>query len=578
MADATQNLKVVIEAQDRASAQVAKLSKEVEGLSAKTKSAESAAASLNKTLIGLFSAATVRAAVSGMIEGIRFLDQLGDQAQRIGLSAEAFQRLAYAARQLDVESRDLELGFSMLVRRIGDAARGQDEAKRAFDEAGISIRNQKGQIREANDILLELADRYSSGEYGARGLSIAYDLLGRNAKQLVPLLSASSEQIERLGKAAPVASDAVVRMADRMSKAVDDLMEKAKRFSGYALIGFGGLLDPETLARETAFDTFAPKDTGLGGQGGGPRAFEQQMAAVTAAVEKFQTAIQSGKASEQDILDYASAIRQLTGADIPPSQITELIQLFQAAGDLVQSGGANLRPLDQIGQVISADFAGEQQKLVEGFILERDRVAAATEAMTAHFEELQRVTEEMAKQQFILDERKDAIKGFTQGLRDYVEQVGYVGDQMKRLAFNIAQGMEFAFSTFFFDVVMRKITTLRDALASLAKMLAGVFASAGAQLLSQLIVSGLASAVAPAPAEGSGLQGFEQPHYSSPFGSGFAATKGGGAPAITVNIVLPGVDAHSAAQFLVRNRDSIKGMIAEAIHTDPQFRSSFQAA
>jgi hypothetical protein len=181
------------------------------------------------------------------------------------------------------------------------------------------------------------------------------------------------------------------------------------------------------------------------------------------------------------------------------------------------------------------------------------------------------------------------------GIQDYLQQLGAVGDQMRRLTYNIATGMEYAFSTFFFDIVMGKLETLKDALASLAKSLAQVFAGSASQLLGGMVTSGLASAFGLTYQYGAPPSGFPEaagwtPEGYAPGGfgtQGFTSapstyggpggSRRGGSP-VNVNLVFPGVDAHAGAQLLMKNKETVKAMILDAIHGDGDFRAGFNAA
>ena len=81
----------------------------------------------------------VRALSNMARESIRAADEIGKTADRIGFAVEAFQELKFAAMQTGVSLSDFNQAMTALVRRSGEAIRGNASYVKAFEDLGISI-------------------------------------------------------------------------------------------------------------------------------------------------------------------------------------------------------------------------------------------------------------------------------------------------------------------------------------------------------------------------------------------------------------------------------------------------------
>lgn len=83
-------------------------------------------------------------------------DALGDLSQRIGVSAEAIQKLNYVAIMNGSSSEAMTSSLEGLNRQIGLAASGEKMQEDTFKELGISVKDATGQIKSADVVLAEM--------------------------------------------------------------------------------------------------------------------------------------------------------------------------------------------------------------------------------------------------------------------------------------------------------------------------------------------------------------------------------------------------------------------------------------
>jgi hypothetical protein len=225
-------------------------------------------------------AAVASAAAAGIaainIKGaIDLADDLGKLSQRSGVAVENLSALRFAGELADVSLDQLGDALKKLNQNIAAAARGEKEQAEAFKTLGIAVKDAAGQVRSADDILGDLADRFAGYADGANKVALANAVGGRSFEALIPLLNGGrkgiadaraelekyggvvsgdlakkSEQfndnITRLGvaveslkvKVAGELIDNLVKLSGKFVKASQDgnlLLETLKQFGSFAL-------------------------------------------------------------------------------------------------------------------------------------------------------------------------------------------------------------------------------------------------------------------------------------------------------------------------------------------------------
>jgi len=148
-------------------------------------------------------AAAVVAAVGVMAVGvnnaINRMDDIGKSAQKVGISAESFSKLAYAAQLADVDIGQLEGGLAKLAKSQDAAAQGAKEQLDIFRALGVEFQNADGTLRKTDEVFADLADRFQGLPDGANKTAAAMALLGRSGAQMIPLLNGGSDGLREMG-------------------------------------------------------------------------------------------------------------------------------------------------------------------------------------------------------------------------------------------------------------------------------------------------------------------------------------------------------------------------------------------
>ncbi len=132
-------------------------------------------------------------------EIINTADSLDELSQRTGTSVETLSKLGLAARQSGLDTEQVSGSMVKLSRSLGEIATGGGEkAAAALSALGISARDAQGQLKTADQVLLEVADRFQTLPDGAAKAKLAMDLFGKSGAALIPMLNMGSDAIERL--------------------------------------------------------------------------------------------------------------------------------------------------------------------------------------------------------------------------------------------------------------------------------------------------------------------------------------------------------------------------------------------
>ena len=110
-------------------------------------------------------------ALGGAVAGLGFgalskdlldtADQLGKTSARLGVTTGELQSLRFAAEQSGVEVSTFDMALQRFTRRTADAAIGKSKGvEDAFEDMGISIKDQDGRLKSSSNLLREVANEF----------------------------------------------------------------------------------------------------------------------------------------------------------------------------------------------------------------------------------------------------------------------------------------------------------------------------------------------------------------------------------------------------------------------------------
>ena len=156
--------------------------------------------------VGLAATAAAGALAALVKVNVDFMDKLGKTADKLGIEVEFLQAMRFAAEQTGVKVEALDMGLQRFIRRAAEAAKGTGESKRAFEQLGIQLKDNDGNLRDIRDILFDVADGLENTKDSGERVRLAFKFFDSEGVSLVTTLKEGAdglrefeEQAENLG-------------------------------------------------------------------------------------------------------------------------------------------------------------------------------------------------------------------------------------------------------------------------------------------------------------------------------------------------------------------------------------------
>lgn len=153
-------------------------------------------------------------------------DLAAKAAQRLGYNIRNLQADKFAAERSGVDESVFSNGMRTLNLQIGRAARGDENLKNLFRGMGINLRDANGELRNAGDLLPELAEAFKKNTNATLRNSIAAQLFETEGVNMITMLAggeaamlAYRREAERLGG---VMGEDLLGLAEDYSDAMTD--------------------------------------------------------------------------------------------------------------------------------------------------------------------------------------------------------------------------------------------------------------------------------------------------------------------------------------------------------------------
>ncbi len=157
-------------------------------------------------------------------------DSIDKASKRAGVSAASLQKLRYAAGLGGMSAEQMDQALVKLTYNMGKAARGENKELAAiFKRLGVSLKDSKGNIRDAADVMSNLAQAVKNNESPAVRLRILTAAVGDDlAKQLIPVLESGAAGLDDMGGEAEKLG---IVMSDKMVADSAHLTNTLSKFS-----------------------------------------------------------------------------------------------------------------------------------------------------------------------------------------------------------------------------------------------------------------------------------------------------------------------------------------------------------
>lgn len=299
------------------------------------------------------------AVVESIMHAVEAADQLAKASQKFGIPVETLSALSNAAALSDVSLQDLGSSLSRLSKSMVAAEGPTSSQAVAFQALGVSVKDANGNLKNADDILLAVADSFSKFRDGTTKTALAVAIFGRAGADMIPFLDQGASGINKLtGEMKDLGLVVDGETAKAAEKFNDDLklLGQAKDAIILKILGSSGMLQAMNLlaAQMVATAGETAKLSDVGNQLGNvlrvlPALVDVLTAAfvtVTAPTKAFATAL-------YDIAtgDFAGALAALSGNwDAVTASIGKAADSIKTLTAATSDGAKQFQSMTNLGQ------------------------------------------------------------------------------------------------------------------------------------------------------------------------------------------------------------------------------------
>lgn len=176
-----------------------------------------------------------------------FGDALLDASKRTGLTTQSLASLKLLADQSGSSFEGLSKGVGMLSKNLFEAGTKGGQSAKLFKAMGISVKDASGNLRNASDVLPEIADQFAKLEDGSAKTALAMKLFGKAGADLIPLLNEGSAGFQRAREQADKFGISLTRAEAELGDKFNDSLEDSKA----AMQGFANAIGVALLPKLT---------------------------------------------------------------------------------------------------------------------------------------------------------------------------------------------------------------------------------------------------------------------------------------------------------------------------------------
>jgi hypothetical protein len=296
-------------------------------------------------------------------------DKMYDLAQRTGVSVEALARFRKAAATSGTDIDAVSKALVKLSKGMVDAAAGSKQQMGAFKALGINIKDSSGQMKSADSVMLEIANRFKAMPDGVAKTALSLKLFGKAGAEMIPMLNMGGDAIDKLSVKM---TTAFAEKADAYSDKLAMLSGKVGALGADLLIALLPALDAVTdavTAGVGAFNSLPGPVKGLAVAGAGLAiAWGPITGLVSAASKVFMAGaaavgtlrVQLALAAMQEIPALSAAIMLIPGWGWALAGVAALTALGVA---LYQNSSDFRNWSNNIGTVVVSDFSSAMKAI-----------------------------------------------------------------------------------------------------------------------------------------------------------------------------------------------------------------------
>ena len=179
-------------------------------------------------------------------------DDFAKTAAQVGTNATALSELSFAAQIGGADMSAVATTLRVVSKRVNDANAGLMTSVRSFKQLGLEVRKSNGQMKTAEELLMESADAFTKLKSPVERTALAQELFGRSGTKLIPLLMMGTQKIKELREEAEILGLTFSKVEAEQAEAFqDELLRLQSTF-----IGLGRTIGKQLVPIFTSLFTF----------------------------------------------------------------------------------------------------------------------------------------------------------------------------------------------------------------------------------------------------------------------------------------------------------------------------------
>ena len=158
-------------------------------------------------------------------------DKAAKTAQQIGISTQAWTELAHAGDMSGISAEKMRQHLSKLNKALFDAAGGNKKAAYFLKQAGVSLYDESGRLRSADQALGDIANKFADPAFSnsAKRAALAMGLFGETGVELIPLLNSGKEGIDEMRREADRLGITFSELEGKQAEEFGDAISRVKK-------------------------------------------------------------------------------------------------------------------------------------------------------------------------------------------------------------------------------------------------------------------------------------------------------------------------------------------------------------
>ena len=232
------NLKTILSCVDRLSPTLTKVQKSYANMGRSMKAMNRAASNVGRELASFGRSVLAPVSMAMGLLGVsvvgstkafaQYADKLAAVSDKSGVATDKLQKLRYAASVNGSSADEMDQALVRLNKTMAEVAAGKNKnAAELFHTLGINIKDANGNIRNASEVLPQLAEAFRLNQDPALQTRMAMDLFGKSGANLIPLMKQGAEGLKKFDERAEhlglTVSDDAVKAGSDMNNTFTEL-------------------------------------------------------------------------------------------------------------------------------------------------------------------------------------------------------------------------------------------------------------------------------------------------------------------------------------------------------------------